>query len=559
MDAIWNILAVALVASVVNCDVFTTQQIQDLDDFIQNAMSCRHVPGLTLGVVKGNQSWTKGYGFADRENNRKVDANTLFGIGSITKFFTTTLLSILIDESNKKYTWDTKLSDILGKDFKLNTNLRTTETTIKDILCHRTGLQSGDMGIFAGYPSNFTRARMTGLLQYLDEIRPFRDGFQYNNWMYALAGHLVEVISGNSWLEELQTRILDPVEMTETRVLSTNIPVTDEKMAKPYVMIGEEVVPSASRIYNIHPEQPAGAIASSANDMVKWIQMILNKGNVTDNVIANWDTLETAFKPHTSVPLEGWNKPIYPISHVQSGYGFGWFISNHNGYRLMWHTGGLFGYTANLWVFPDLDIGIFSNVNGPGLTVGGARIFEVIFSYIFDMLMDQPPWLNETTACTFPMPWHPENYPKSSTLNVTNEPVENTKQYTGIYGHRLFGEVHITAQESTLFIKAGLMNGVLNTTNVPDSFKMQIVGDYEFFSNQNNVTTLLPVTFFNKTNDKFQDVLFILAADKGVFKRGVVWGEGEKGEDSDNSTSTLSSSSLLHIGLNFIIYYCINQ
>ena len=84
-----------------SAEVFSSEQTTQIEKFVTDVMTCYNVPGLTLAVVRGNQTWTKGFGMADLEKNIPVDKRkTLFGIGSLTKAFTVTQIAMLLSESN---------------------------------------------------------------------------------------------------------------------------------------------------------------------------------------------------------------------------------------------------------------------------------------------------------------------------------------------------------------------------------------------------------------------------------------------------------------------------
>lgn len=87
--------------SIAQGSVFTPEQTTLVQDFVENLMQCRGITGLTLAVVKGNETWTRGFGVADRESGRKVNSATLFGIGSVTKAFTSAILSLFINETGR--------------------------------------------------------------------------------------------------------------------------------------------------------------------------------------------------------------------------------------------------------------------------------------------------------------------------------------------------------------------------------------------------------------------------------------------------------------------------
>jgi CubicO group peptidase (beta-lactamase class C family) len=79
--------------------IFSSETEALLTSYVDLAMACRHVPGMVISVVKGNQTWIRGFGHADKSTGRKVDERSLFGIGSLTKAFTSTLLAALLNGS----------------------------------------------------------------------------------------------------------------------------------------------------------------------------------------------------------------------------------------------------------------------------------------------------------------------------------------------------------------------------------------------------------------------------------------------------------------------------
>jgi CubicO group peptidase (beta-lactamase class C family) len=87
--------------------VLTSEFQATLESFIHDVMSCRQVPGLTLTVVRGGATWSRGYGMADVDTGRAVDNQTLFGIGSLTKAFTSTLLAVLLNDTEYVYVCET--------------------------------------------------------------------------------------------------------------------------------------------------------------------------------------------------------------------------------------------------------------------------------------------------------------------------------------------------------------------------------------------------------------------------------------------------------------------
>jgi hypothetical protein len=118
--------------------------LDGLDEFVNQTMKDWKVPGLALAVIQdGKVTLLKGYGYRDLEKQLPVTPNTLFAIGSITKSFTVTTLGMEMDEG--KVDWDKPVRDYLPT-FKLFTPELTEQVTIRDLITHRTGLQSLKVG-----------------------------------------------------------------------------------------------------------------------------------------------------------------------------------------------------------------------------------------------------------------------------------------------------------------------------------------------------------------------------------------------------------------------------
>ena len=83
-------------------EILSAEQTTRLREFIETVRRCHDVPGLSIAVVRGNQTWTAGFGVADKASGgRAVGGSTLFGIGSLTKAFTASLLSIFINDTER--------------------------------------------------------------------------------------------------------------------------------------------------------------------------------------------------------------------------------------------------------------------------------------------------------------------------------------------------------------------------------------------------------------------------------------------------------------------------
>src|SRR5690606_33217986 len=140
---------------------------------------------------------------------------TLFGIASNTKAFTATALGLLVEEG--KIEWDQKVITVLPW-FRLSDPYVTSELTIRDLLVHRSGLGLGAGDLLWWPPSTHNRRDDARRLRHIPLSTSFRSAYAYDNVLYLIAGEVIEEVSGQSWEDFVQARILDRVGMTHSNV-----------------------------------------------------------------------------------------------------------------------------------------------------------------------------------------------------------------------------------------------------------------------------------------------------------------------------------------------------
>jgi len=157
-----------------------------LDYYINRALTNWRIPGAAVCIVKDNKIvMMKAYGIKELGQPDKVDINTLFMIGSNTKAFTATSLAIL--QTQGKLNLDDKVTKYLPK-FKLENRPAGEMAVIRDLLCHRLGMQTFQ-GDFTFYNTNLTRDEVIQKLGELKATYPFRTKWGYTNAAFLTAGH----------------------------------------------------------------------------------------------------------------------------------------------------------------------------------------------------------------------------------------------------------------------------------------------------------------------------------------------------------------------------------
>src|SRR5699024_9993447 len=165
-----------------------------------------------VAVLKDGEAVVKkGYGVRSVKNKKPVDNQTLFGIASHTKAFTSAALAQLVDEG--KIEWDTKVTAIIPE-FKLYDSYTTAEFTIRDLLTLRggLGLGAGDLMVFPA-SNKTTLKEMIYNLRYLKPTTSFRSAYNYNNLMYVVAGEIVARVSEMDYENYITKNFLEPLEM----------------------------------------------------------------------------------------------------------------------------------------------------------------------------------------------------------------------------------------------------------------------------------------------------------------------------------------------------------
>ena len=302
-----------------------------------------HVPGAVLAIVRGEEViFARGFGVADIEKKTPVTPDTPFFIGSSTKAFTATLVGMLVDEGRMQ--WDDPVDTYLPE-FKLKVQSKdpNDRATLRDVLSHRTGFtRMAFLEINRGLSSDEILRRASSA----EALAPFRQRFLYNNVHYLAAGSAAGVAAGTSWHALMKERILAPLGMTATRT-SFREAWNDPRTARGYSWdeAAQAVRPVTLEMgINVDGVAPAGAISSTARDMTSWLRFLLRQGVQDGKALISPAALTTTWTPQ--IPIGDTN-----------GYGLGWFVRKWQGQRLIEHGGSITGYSAEVGLLPDSNIG----------------------------------------------------------------------------------------------------------------------------------------------------------------------------------------------------------
>jgi len=352
---------------------------RQVDELMEKTLKAFDVPGIAVGIVKdGKLIHAKGYGVRSLNTLQKVDENTMFGIASNSKAYTAAALAMLVDE--KKLKWDDKVTQYIPE-FKMYNSFVTEEFTIRDLLTHRSGLGlgAGDLMMWPDSNSN-TKADIIHGMQYLKPVSSFRTKYDYNNNLYIIAGEVIARISGMTWENFIETRIMLPLNMQSS---ATSLYRLKDKtnIAAPHCFVDDKL--QQITLGWSETANAAGGIWSNITNLSKWVMMQLDSGRYGDKKtqLFSQNVQQEMWTPQTIIPVRG---PTPYNTHL-STYGLGWGISDVMGYKQVSHTGGLAGMVTQVTLIPELNLGIIVLTNQQ---VGAA--FSAITNTIKDGYFNMP-------------------------------------------------------------------------------------------------------------------------------------------------------------------------
>ncbi len=334
----------------------STDQLAGFEDDVYAVLQDGKAPGAAVIIIKeGEVLLSQGFGKRNVAENLDVTPRTLFPIGSSSKAFTAAAIAMLVEEG--KLEWDKPVRHYLPT-FKLHDQFATERMTVRDLLCHRSGLPRHE---FLWYGSSMTRKEMVERVAYLELNADFRALYQYNNLMYATAGYLIELVTGQTWEEFVATRIFKPLGMSTSNTAVEASQKTDD-YALPYAERKDEIeeVPFYSKFQAMGP---AGSINTNLEDMEHWLRFQLNEGKHAETQLLAAEYLAQNHTPHMVVPV-GDEIPMKKYPEIANWcYGQGWFVGSYRGHRIVQHGGSIDGFMAEVVLLPEenIAVAVFTN------------------------------------------------------------------------------------------------------------------------------------------------------------------------------------------------------
>ncbi len=348
----------------------------DLEQRVEALRRQIGAPGISIAIVEdGKTTLARGWGVRKLGDSARVDEQTIFQTGSTGKAMTAAALAILVDEG--KIAWDDPVIEHMPW-FRMYDPWVTREITIRDLLVHRSGLGLGQGDLMFVPRTNLSRKETVRRVAYLRPRTSFRSAYAYDNVLYAVAGQLIEEVTGQSWEAFMRDRVLRPGGMrnatsdSESRFRTPNRSFPHARLSGPLRGLG------AQQVLNERDElgrngAPAGGLALSANDMAAWLRIQLARGNVPGGkrLFSEAQAAEM-WKPVVTMPITQLPPELAPAQPEYQAYALGWQVQDYRGHRIIAHSGGVFGSITRVVIVPDRNIAfaIMMNSEDSGLLLG---------------------------------------------------------------------------------------------------------------------------------------------------------------------------------------------
>jgi CubicO group peptidase (beta-lactamase class C family) len=325
--------------------------VDELNHFIQDVSKKFNVPGIAVAVIKDQRIvYESGFGLRNLESKKPVDRHTRFCIASITKSVTATALEMLADRGKLKMT--DRVIDHLPW-FRMSDPYVTRELRVRDLLAHRSGLgpHAGDL-LFVP-ETTYSNREVAERLAELPLASGFRDGFGYENAMFAVASLVVEQASAESYADFVRNHIFSPLRMADAVINASHLGAGDD-YATAYEPRNDGVLDAIPAMAWENNPGAAG-IYASIDDMAKWTKMQLGAAPHLLSEAAQrrmWSML---------IPIDIDPPPTPELNAARPnflGYGEGWYLSDYRGHRTVWHGGEFPGTVSLLTLLPESHLGI---------------------------------------------------------------------------------------------------------------------------------------------------------------------------------------------------------
>lgn len=327
-----------------------------IETIIGDELEKSHVPGLAVGIVQGDKlAFVKCHGYTDVEGKIPITPATAFHWASISKLFT--CIGIFQQWEENKFKLNDPVNHYLSKGKLLRKKQSWPEVTFEHLLTHTAGigeLRRGADLFRKGFRLLTYDEKPVPPLSTLHDLplhlsSPAGKKYAYSNIGGSLLGFLTEIFSGEDFQAYMIQRVLDPLGMVHSDF--DNSDRVNDRLARGY-KYKKGTLQLAKPWHNII--KPSGGLVTPLDDMVKFAACLLRKGKFDGKQLLKPETLDLIWTPHY------W---AHESLKETDAIGYIFRIQQLNGKKILWHTGGMSGFTATLDLIPGDGVALLTEAN----------------------------------------------------------------------------------------------------------------------------------------------------------------------------------------------------
>lgn len=340
-----------------------TDVVAWLDGLVPYAIEQADIAGAVVIVVKNGQTIAlKGYGYADVDRRLPIDpASTMFRMGSVSKLVTWTAVMQLVEQG--KLDLDRNINAYV--DFAVR-KAGEPPITLRHLMTHTAGFEEAFKDTFTLDPTRLLSLR--DIVTKWVPVRIFSPGTTpaYSSYGTALAGYVVQRVSGEPFDEYVERHVFAPLGMTRS-TFRQPLPEQYRRHMSSGYLLGSE----AAQPFELIAVTAAGSMTASAEDIGRFMVAHLHGGRLADQAI---------LKPATADAMHGSVFRALPVNGIALG-----FMEQHrNGHRIIGHTGDTFLFHTALHLFLDDDVGLYIGLNSTGKDGGAREVRRELFERFAD-------------------------------------------------------------------------------------------------------------------------------------------------------------------------------
>ncbi|CDO69943.1 hypothetical protein BN946_scf184836.g17 [Trametes cinnabarina] len=346
---------------------------QEFLEFVHELRNNASIPGVSLGVVRlnGNKrplAQVAAWGRKTEDGDgHDLTTDTLFCLASCSKAFLATSVGLLMDDyahgrnvtplprGVSRLDWDTKVSAILPGDWELDDEWSTQRASVRDIFGHVSGLPRHDYSYHPGQSPKDLINRMRDLRTAYE----LREKWSYNNQMYILGAHVIEHFANTTYADFISRRLFKSLGMSTSTIVPSEA-LASRKVTDTWTKDGRRI-PFWFTDESAYLGAGAGGVISSAEDMIKWLAVLLNEG--ADPRSGETVLPRSVYDAVTTARHVVLGQPSPPYGSGIVGYGMGWMQWTYKDVPIVSHTGGIPGFSTMTAFSKSRNVGMVILIN----------------------------------------------------------------------------------------------------------------------------------------------------------------------------------------------------